>query len=72
MQKQREDIEAKLKQLEEIRSSISNRLDEKVKVDEDRVNKLVEVYKNMKPGDAAKILEKLEDYEKVIMSGHRD
>lgn len=61
LQAQRVEIDQKLKELEEIRLAISKKLDEKVQVDEEKVVKLVEVYKSMKPSDAAKVLEKLDE-----------
>jgi flagellar motility protein MotE (MotC chaperone) len=61
LQKQKVEIETKIKQLDEIRRSIAGRLDEKVKVDEEKVTKLVEMYKNMKPIQAAKVVESLDE-----------
>lgn len=59
--KQRENIQAKLKELKKIREGISTKLEEQVTQDDARVNKLVDVYSNMKPPQAAKIMEKVDE-----------
>lgn len=59
--KQREEIQKKLKSLNKLRAGISESLEEKVAQDDDRVNKLVDVYSNMKPTQAAKIMEKVDE-----------
>jgi flagellar motility protein MotE (MotC chaperone) len=57
LQKQKAELEKKLAQLEDVRGKISARLDEKVKVDQQKVEALVSVYASMKPAQAAKVIE---------------
>lgn len=59
--KQRQEIELKLKELEEIRRSISSTLETKVQADDQKIQDLVQFYSNMKPPQAAKILESLDE-----------
>jgi len=59
--KQKEDIEAKLKKLEETRSKISTALEDKIKTDDAKVDTLVQMYSNMKPQQAAKVFETLDE-----------
>lgn len=61
LHKQRKEIEARILKLEEIRSQIGRVLKDKVEVDEERVNKLVDFYSNMKPQNAAKIIATLNE-----------
>jgi flagellar motility protein MotE (MotC chaperone) len=61
LQEQRVALEKRLSDLEDIRTKISSRLDEKVKIDQEKVNKLVEFYSNMKPQNAAKIFEDIDE-----------
>lgn len=59
--KQKEDIEAKLKKLEETRAKISTALEDKIKADDAKVDTLVQMYTNMKPQQAAKVFESLDE-----------
>ena len=61
LQEQKLALEKRLRDLEDLRSKISNRLDEKVKVDQEKVDKLVEFYSNMKPVNAAKVFEDIDE-----------
>lgn len=58
---QKKAIEAKLQELEETRRKISSVLEDKVKVDEQKVETLVQMYTNMKAPQAAKIFETLDE-----------
>jgi flagellar motility protein MotE (MotC chaperone) len=57
LQKQRAEIEKKLSSLEEVRGKIAGRLEDKVKSDGEKVAALVTIYSNMKPGQAATIIQ---------------
>lgn len=56
LHKQRVEVEGRIQKLEEIRAQIASVLKERVATDEEKVNKLVEFYSNMKPKQAADIL----------------
>lgn len=59
--KQREEIEKKLKTLEETRTGISTVLQERAVKDSEKVDTLVSMYSNMKPSQAAKVLESMDE-----------
>lgn len=61
LQKQRLELDTKLAKLEEIRGGISKTLGEQVEKDEEKLAKLVEVYSNMKPNNAAKVFENIDE-----------
>lgn len=61
LHKQREDLEKRLAQVEDVRRSIANQLEEKVNVDKERVDQLVQFYSSMKPQQAAKVIETLNE-----------
>lgn len=61
LQKQKIEIEKQLKELTEIRRNISSKLDKRVTADQESVNKLVGVYSNMKPQNAAVIISQLDE-----------
>ncbi len=61
LQEQKLALEKRLLDLQDVRTKISNRLDEKVKVDQEKVDKLVEFYSNMKPVNAAKVFEDIDE-----------
>jgi flagellar motility protein MotE (MotC chaperone) len=61
LQKQKLEIEGRLQRLTEVRDDISKLLSERVKVDQERVGKLVEFYSSMKPQQAATIMEKIDE-----------
>jgi flagellar motility protein MotE (MotC chaperone) len=58
---QKEELDKKLRQLESTRKEISSILDERVQADEKKVDTLVQVYSNMKPPQAAKIFETMDE-----------
>lgn len=58
---QREELEKKLKSMDETRTGISNMLQERSTQDAEKVETLVQVYSNMKPSNAAKVLETLDE-----------
>ena len=58
---QREALDTRIKELEKIRAQIGDVLKDKVEVDSGRVDKLVDFYSNMKPAQAAKIMETMNE-----------
>ncbi len=61
LQKQKFDLEARLKELRETREQISKMLEDRVKNDEAKVETLVQMYSNMRPPQAAKVFETLDE-----------
>jgi flagellar motility protein MotE (MotC chaperone) len=61
IQKQREDLDTKIKSLEETRANISTVLNERAVKDMEKVEALTQMYSNMKPGQAAKVLESVDE-----------
>ena len=61
LQRQKVEIEQQLKEMQEIRRNISSKLDKKEVADQESINKLVGVYANMKPQNAAIILSQIDD-----------
>jgi len=61
LQLQKVEIEKQLKEMQEMRTNISSKLDRKVAADQESVDKLVGVYSNMKPQNAAIILSSVND-----------
>lgn len=61
LQKQKEEIEKQLKDMQEMRRNISSKLDKKVTADQESIDKLVGVYSNMKPKNAAQIIASIDD-----------
>lgn len=61
LQKQREEIETKIKTLENTRAGISTVLEERAVKDSEKVDTLVQMYSNMKPSQAAKVLESMDE-----------
>lgn len=61
LQKQKESLDKRLAEIEQVRRSIATQLEEKVKVDQERVEQLVQFYSTMKPQQAAKIIETLNE-----------
>lgn len=59
--KQRAELEQKLKELENVRRNISSTLEEKVQNDDQKVQDLVLFYSNMKPLQAAKVMETIDE-----------
>lgn len=58
---QKVEIEKRMKELEEMRAKISSILEERVKVDSEKVDTLVQMYTNMKPVQAAKVIETIDE-----------
>ncbi len=58
---QKADLEKRMKDLEEMRKKISSVLEDRVKVDEQKIDTLVQMYSNMKPPQAAKIFESMDE-----------
>lgn len=61
LQKQRMGIEGKIKQLETMRAEISATLKGRVEQDQEKVAKLIDVYSNMKPVSASRVIETLNE-----------
>lgn len=61
IEKQKNEITEKLAKLEETRLTISKALEEKIKADDAKVETLVQMYTNMKPVQAAKVFETLDE-----------
>lgn len=61
LHKQKSEIESRLRSLDEMRRKIASVLQERVKVDEEKVKKLVDVYSNMKPKQAADVMSKINE-----------
>ncbi len=61
LHKQKGELEKRLADLDQLRSRIGNQLQERVSSDEEKVNKLVEFYSNMKPQKAAKVFETMNE-----------
>ncbi len=61
MSKQKEELQKKVTDLEKMRNSISTILEERVKGDDQKIDTLVQFYSNMKPPQAAKIFETLDE-----------
>jgi flagellar motility protein MotE (MotC chaperone) len=59
--KQKLEIEAKLKELEASREKIASMLKERISSDSQKVDNLVQVYSNMKPNQAAKVFETMDE-----------
>jgi flagellar motility protein MotE (MotC chaperone) len=61
IEKQKVEITTKLAQLEEVRQKISAKLEDRIKADDGKVEVLVQMYTNMKPAQAAKVFETLDE-----------
>jgi flagellar motility protein MotE (MotC chaperone) len=61
LHKRKLELEEKIKQLEVTRSKISETLKTRVASDQEKVDKLVQVYSSMKPQQAAKVIETLNE-----------
>lgn len=59
--KQKTELEEKIKSLEEARAQITHMLKERIQTDSAKVDTLVQVYSNMKPIQAAKVFETLDE-----------
>lgn len=58
---QREEVEKKLVELEDVRRKISSVLEEKVQADDQKIENLVQFYSSMKAPQAAKIIETIDE-----------
>lgn len=58
---QRENIDKKLDEVENIRKKITQQLEDRVKADEQKIDTLVQVYSQMKPPQAAKVFESIDE-----------
>jgi flagellar motility protein MotE (MotC chaperone) len=58
---QKDALQKKLAELEQMRSSISTMLEDRVKADDQKIETLVQFYSNMKPPQAAKIFESVDE-----------
>jgi flagellar motility protein MotE (MotC chaperone) len=61
LQRQKVELDKRISQLEEMRKQISQTLKERVEVDQEKVNKLVDLYSNMKPKQAADVIGSLNE-----------
>ena len=61
IQAQKAEIEKKIQTLDKTRRDISSVLEEKVKTDDKKIETLVQTYSNMKPQQAAKVLEEMNE-----------
>lgn len=58
---QKVELEKRMKELEDMRRGISSVLEDKVKVDAEKLDTLVQMYTNMKPPQAAKVFEEMDE-----------
>lgn len=58
---QKVELEKRMKELEEMRSQISSILNDRVKLDEEKIDTLVQMYTNMKAPQAAKVFETMDE-----------
>ncbi len=56
LQRQKVELDKRIQQLEATRSQIAQTLQDRVEVDQEKVNKLVELYSSMKPKQAADVI----------------
>lgn len=61
LQKQKVELEEKLKDLDKVRQGVASVLKERISVDSEKLDRLVEFYSNMKPQNAAKIFEEVDE-----------
>ncbi|WP_413289001.1 MotE family protein [Bdellovibrio sp. HCB337] len=61
LQAQKEELDKRLKDLEDVRRGISSVLEEKVKGDDKKIDTLVQMYSDMKPPQAAKVFETMDE-----------
>ena len=61
LQAQKGELEKRMKELEEARVRISTMLEDRVKVDAEKIETLVQMYSNMKAPQAAKIFESMDE-----------
>jgi flagellar motility protein MotE (MotC chaperone) len=56
LQRQKGELDKRIKQLEDMRNQIAQTLKDRVEIDQEKVNKLVDLYSNMKPKQAADVI----------------
>lgn len=61
LQQQKLLLDKRVQELTDLRAKIADAMKERVEVDKEKVDKLVEFYSNMKPQQAAKIIESLDE-----------
>ncbi|WP_413585397.1 MotE family protein [Bdellovibrio sp. HCB274] len=61
LQAQKVELNKRLKELEDMRGKISSMLEDRVKADDQKVDTLVQMYTNMKPPQAAKVFETMDE-----------
>ena len=61
LQAQKIEMDKRLKELEDMRGKISSMLEERVKADDQKIDTLVQMYSNMKPPQAAKVFETMDE-----------
>ena len=61
LQRQKVELDKRIQQLEDMRNQIAQILKERVEMDQEKVNKLVELYSNMKPKQAADVIGSLNE-----------
>lgn len=61
LEKQKAELAEKLAQLDDVRAKISAALQDRIKADDGKVDVLVQMYTNMKPAQAAKVFESLDE-----------
>lgn len=58
---QKQELEKRMKELEDMRAQISSMLENRVKVDDQKIDTLVQMYSNMKAPQAAKVFETMDE-----------
>ncbi|MBL7556305.1 MAG: hypothetical protein JNM24_10835 [Bdellovibrionaceae bacterium] len=61
IQTQKSELDTKIAEIQKIRNDISAQLEERVKADQSKIDTLVQVYSQMKPSQAAKVFESLDE-----------
>lgn len=61
IQTQKSELDTKIAEIQKIRKDISAQLEERVKADQGKIDTLVQVYTQMKPSQAAKVFENLDE-----------
>lgn len=61
IQAQKSELDTKIAEVQKIRNDISAQLEERVKADQAKIDTLVQVYSQMKPSQAAKVFESLDE-----------
>lgn len=61
IQTQKSELDTKISEIQKIRKDISAQLEERVKADQAKIDTLVQVYSQMKPSQAAKVFEALDE-----------